>query len=451
MVLATNENLSQDSRDSISIIVKSSQYLLRLVELTRLLANLDRNRVDLTQGPVNINDILLETPQRVGEVTSGKTVSVSINSPVAHGWYLCDVKALTTILDSIIELVSRHTPTPGTLKVALNVQLSPAGFSTGQCCVDIRVTRANDARAADTFQQFLTEASREESLVLPPSFEFILLSVASKLASLHGGSVKSVTQTAESGLVLTLPTLQSVATPGPSPASTAPSTPKSTHSSPRLPGIPAQQSNGRLLAPPTADVGTTRLLRRSSTGAPMVPLQKSPSLTCGDSYKGVVGSGTTTKSDSSSNGSSALVHGTSNLAVKANAPGAPTMGMSRSDSVTPAMRPRRSSSPAAPPKKKTVVPSVVVEPVSIESTTSDSGNGSDILRASRANGMQRSMSLRPLDEYQSTHVPHEPTKEAGMPPDCQLVKPKTPEQRHLLVVVCLHCFRCTMALPLFER
>ncbi|ORZ34117.1 hypothetical protein BCR44DRAFT_1182899 [Catenaria anguillulae PL171] len=254
MLLSLNSNLAQDSRDAITTIVKSSQFLLRLVELTHLLSSLDRNRVALTCTPVDLKATLLATARKAEDVTIGKAVSVKINSLFSHEWYLCDAKAITTILDSLLELVSRHAPMPGTIHVAVTLEPNQAGSSTGQpeCRVDICVTHtSHDDCTTNTFQKFIKKATQDYSLQRPPSFEFILLSVASKLASLHGGHVRAVATSGESGLMLSLPSLGAAPTPTQSPSSTAPSTPKSGHSTLRFPDIAVQQqqqqSDSRLL------------------------------------------------------------------------------------------------------------------------------------------------------------------------------------------------------------
>lgn len=200
-ILEKEERLSpEDRRRFMSVALKSTHSATSLIDDVHQLSKLEATNGDIQREPVAVADLVMDVVMALQPKCAAKRLSLEAEVQPVLPLCLGNIHLLERLLCNIIENSIRYTPAGGLIRVSVTHISRAVSITVLDSGVGIPRTELD--RVSDPFFRGNATSKSVQGSGLG-------LSIASKIARLHGGELKVLSKESEgTAVVFTIPVLQ---------------------------------------------------------------------------------------------------------------------------------------------------------------------------------------------------------------------------------------------------
>lgn len=192
------DRLSADEREHfVSVALRSTRSASDLVNDVHQLSKLEATDGDISREPVSAGDLMMDVVMALKPACDAKGVSLEVDVSPALPLCFGNVQLLERLARNVVENSLRYTPTKGSIKISITHTVGAVRVTVLDSGVGI--PRSELDRVTEAFFR-----GKGSSLAVEGSG--LGLSIANKIASLHGGELKIVSKESEgTAVIFTIP------------------------------------------------------------------------------------------------------------------------------------------------------------------------------------------------------------------------------------------------------
>ena len=181
----------------VSVALKSTRSATDLIDDVHYLSKIEATNTHIPREPFSATDLIMDVAMAVTQKCAAKKISLDVDVPPALPLCFGSVQLLERLTRNLIENALRYTPEGGFIRVAITNSAGAVRVTVLDSGVGIPKSELD--RVTETFFRGATASSVAHGSGLG-------LSIASKIARLHGSELKIVSQESEgTAVIFTIP------------------------------------------------------------------------------------------------------------------------------------------------------------------------------------------------------------------------------------------------------